>query len=118
MAKCEEGYLCDACGREVENITESDLYLRFVLGMVDPETLHTQKERHIRCNPSLAQFIVDDEFEPVHVESDFDKRRLDAGLVKSREVLVTRGWCRLQELSKCDLPIHDYPLQEFRAKWR
>ena len=27
MAKCEEGYLCDVCGGDVEAITESDLYL-------------------------------------------------------------------------------------------
>ena len=51
MAKCEEGYLCDICGGDVEEITESDLYLRFVIGLIDPETLHTTKERHIRCDP-------------------------------------------------------------------
>ncbi len=41
MAKCEEGYLCDVCGGDVEEITDSDLYLRFVIGLLDPETLHT-----------------------------------------------------------------------------
>ena len=65
MAKCEEGYLCDVCGGDVEDITDSDLYLRYVIGQVDPETLHTTRERHIRCNPVLAQFIVADDFEPV-----------------------------------------------------
>ena len=68
MAKCEEGYLCDVCGGDVAEITDSDLYLRFVIGDVDPETLHTLRERHIRCNPVLAQFIVDDDFAPVAVE--------------------------------------------------
>jgi hypothetical protein len=58
MAKCEEGYLCSVCGGDVEEITDSDLYLRFVIGLLDPETLHTTRERHIRCNPVLAQFIV------------------------------------------------------------
>ena len=29
MARCDQGYLCDVCGDEVENIRESDLYLRF-----------------------------------------------------------------------------------------
>ena len=53
MAKCDEGYLCGVCGDDVENITVSDLYLRFVIGMVDPETLHTQQERHLKCNLSL-----------------------------------------------------------------
>ena len=59
MAKCDEGYLCEVCGKDVANLTESDLYLRYVIGMLDPEVLHTSPERHIRCNPALAQFIVD-----------------------------------------------------------
>ena len=33
MAKCEEGYLCDVCGGDVEAITDSDLYLRYVVGL-------------------------------------------------------------------------------------
>ena len=39
MAKCEEGYLCDVCGQDVAEITDSDLYLRYVVGMLDPEVL-------------------------------------------------------------------------------
>ncbi len=115
MAKCEEGYLCDVCGGDVEAITDSDLYLRFVIGEVDPEVLHTSRERHIRCNPVLAQFITDEEFEPVAVEGPFDKRQLDATYVRQRELLVTRGWRRLKELSGLELPIIDYPLPEVRA---
>jgi hypothetical protein len=115
MAKCEEGYLCDVCGEDVEAITDSDLYLRFVIGMVDPETLHTTRERHIRCNPVLAQFIVDRDFKPVVVEGDFDKRKLDVAYVRERESLVTRGFRRLREVSHLSLPIIDYPLPEVRA---
>ena len=66
MALCEQGYLCEVCGGDVEGITDSDLYLRYVLGEVPPEKLHILRERHIRCNPALAQFIVDPAFEPVH----------------------------------------------------
>jgi hypothetical protein len=117
MAKCDEGYLCEVCGRDVGELVESDMYLRYVIGLLDPETLHTASERHIRCNPTLAQFIVDDDFEPVVVEGDFDKRRLDAGFVRERERLVTRGWRRLKELAPLDLPIIDYPLSEVRAAW-
>lgn len=113
--KCEEGYLCDVCGGDVEEITDSDLYLRYVLGMVDPETLHTTRERHIRCNPALAQFIVDDEFTPVVTEGPFDKRQLDPAFVHQRELLVTRGWRRLREVQGQDLPILEYPLPEVRA---
>ena len=116
MAKCEEGYLCDVCGGDVEAITDSDLYLRFVIGLLDPETLHTTRERHIRCNPVLAQFIVHQDFEPVTVEGEFDKRRLDVNYVRERESLVTRGYRRLGEVAHLDLPIIDYPLPEVRAK--
>ena len=115
MAKCEEGYLCDVCGKDVEDLTDSDLYLRYVIGLIDPETLHTTRERHISCNPALGQFIVDDDFPPLFVEGDFDKRRLDPAFVRERERLITRGWQRLKELSHLDLAIIDYPLPEVRA---
>ena len=112
MAKCDEGYRCDVCGGDVEEITDSDLYLRYVIGLVDPETLHTTPERHIGCNPSLAQFIVDPEFSPVSCDGDFDKRLLDRPFVAEREKLVTRGWRRLKELAGSNLPIQEYPLPE------
>ncbi len=115
MAKCEEGYLCDVCGGDVAEITDSDLYLRFVIGEVDPETLHTLHDRHIRCNPVLAQFIVDDDFAPVVVDGTFDKRLLDTAYVRERQSLVTRGWRRLKEVAGLELPILDYPLPEVRA---
>jgi hypothetical protein len=115
MAKCEEGYLCSVCGGDVEAIADSDLYLRFVIGQLDPETLHTTRERHIRCNPVLAQFIVDRDFAAVVVEGDFDKRRLDPVYVKNQETLVTRGYRRLREIAGLELPIIDYPLPEVRA---
>ena len=40
MAKCDQGYLCEVCGHDVENMTDSDLYLRYVIGQLDPEMLH------------------------------------------------------------------------------
>ncbi len=116
MAKCDEGYLCDVCGQDVAEITESDLYLRYVIGLLDPEVLHTTRERHIRCNPTLAQFIVDDDFPAVTAEGAFDKRQLDAAYVRQQETLVTRGFRRLKELAGLDLPILDYPLPEVRAE--
>jgi hypothetical protein len=115
MAKCEEGYLCDVCGADVAEITDSDLYLRYVIGMIDPEVLHTQRERHIRCNPALAQFIVDDDFPPVTIDGPFDKRQLDAVYVRERESLVTRGWRRLREVVGKESAIINYPLPEVRA---
>jgi len=116
MAKCDEGYRCDICGDDVESIIDSDLYLRYVVGMVEPERLHTARERHIRCNPALAQFIVDDDFEPVCVEGPFDKRQLDRAFVQARECLLTRGWRRLREVAGSELAIIAYPLPEVIAR--
>lgn len=110
MARCEQGYLCEVCGAEVEDITDSDLYLRYVLGEVEARYLMTAPERHLRCNPTVAQFIVAPEFEPVVVEGPFDKRLLDADEVARREALTTRAWRRLQEVRGLGLPISDYPL--------
>ena len=73
MAKCERGYLCEVCGQDVAEITESDLYLRYVLGEVPPEVLHRLPERHVRCNPVLAQFIADPSFAPVRCDGPFAK---------------------------------------------
>ena len=39
MAKCNLGYMCEVCGLEVPEITDSDLYLRFVLGEVRAQEL-------------------------------------------------------------------------------
>ena len=113
MAKCDEGYLCAVCGNDVENITDSDLYLRYVIGAIDPELLHAQPEKHIRCNPTLAQFIVADDFEAVVVEDDFAKSNLDPDHVREREDLVTRGWNRLKELKDLgEVSILEFPLPE------
>lgn len=111
MAKCNEGYRCSVCGRDVDDIVDSDLYLRFILGQVDAETLHTTAERHIRCNPALAQFIVDEAFQPaIELAGDFDKRALDPAHRHQQELRMTNAWRRLREVAKSDLPIHEYPL--------
>ncbi len=112
MAKCDEGYLCEVCGQDVATLADSDLYLRYIVGMLDPEVLHTTPECHIRCNPSLAQFIVADDFEPIVVEGPFDKRTLDESYVCEQETLLTRGWRRLGEVATGELPIVEYPLPE------
>jgi len=116
MARCEQGYLCEVCGEEVEDITGSDLYLRFVLGEIDARDLLTAPERHLRCNPTQAQFIVDDGFEPVSVEGPFDKANLDSEYVARQEDLITRAWRRLQEVRSLNIPICDYPLPEVLAR--
>jgi hypothetical protein len=113
MAACERGYICVACGREVEEIHESDLYLRYILGEVKPDQLDRLPERHIRCDPALAQFIVAEGFAPVLLEDGpFAKAGLDPGFVAEEERRVTRGYLRLRELSESDLTIWDYPLKD------
>ena len=120
MAKCDEGYRCEVCGNDVTSIVESDLYLRFVIGEVDPETLHTRPERHLRCNPVLAQFIDHDAFEPVIVRGDLSRDMLDPQFAKQRSDLVTRGYQRLLEIVSLegDRDVTAYPLIEAIQKYR
>jgi len=110
MAKCDEGYRCEVCGREVESITDSDLYLRYVLGEVPLEQLHRLPERHVCCNPGLAQFIVDAKFPPVRFEGPFSTSELDPSFVRDEEHRVTRGWRRLQAIPVLGLTVLEYPL--------
>ena len=117
MARCEQGYLCDVCGDEVEAITDSDLYLRYVMGEVSPLELPRLRERHIRCNPATAQYITDPGFEPVRCDGPFAREHLDAGYVAAQERLVTRAWRRLQEIPTLGIPIPEYPLPEVLAAW-
>ncbi|MSR54503.1 MAG: hypothetical protein EXS09_14620 [Gemmataceae bacterium] len=110
MAKCDEGYICDVCGQDVEAIVDSDLYLRYVLGDVQLDFLHRLRERHIRCNPALAQYIVDERFPPVSHPGDFDKANMDAEFVREEEERVTQGWRRLQAIPTLGLSVAEYPL--------
>ena len=107
--RCDEGYLCDVCKTDVESITDSDLYLRYILGEVPLEQLHLKPERHILCHAALAQYIVDARFEPMTCEGFFDKRQLDPAFVHEEEVRVTLGWRRLQRIPTAGVPILEYP---------
>src|SRR5579871_6720978 len=110
MAKCDEGYRCEVCGLDVEEIVDSDLYLRYVLGEVPLEVLHIQPERHICCNPALSQYIVDAAFVPAVCPGPFSKEELDPAFVRDEETRVTRGWRRLQAIPKLGLSVPEYPL--------
>ena len=118
--KCDEGYRCDVCGQDVTSIIDSDLYLRYVIGQLDPETLHTTAERHLRCNPVLAQFIDDPRFEPVVVDGPMAIENLDPDFVAERRDLVTRGFRRLHEINHWpgDRDLTRYPLPEAIATYR
>jgi hypothetical protein len=110
MARCDEGYLCEVCGRDVEVVTDSDLYLRYVLGEVPLELLHRLPERHIRCNPAVAQYITDAAFPPTDCDGPFAKAGFDAAFVAAEEARVTRGWRRLRAIPTLGLTVPEYPL--------
>jgi hypothetical protein len=114
MARCDQGYLCEVCGDEVEDITQSDLYLRYVIGELEARALLTAPERHIACHPFVAQFILDERFPAQTCEGPFHKGSLDDEERKRLEDLYTRGWQRLQEVRELGVPISEYPLEDCR----
>lgn len=122
MARCDQGYLCRVCGEEVEHITDSELYLRYVIGELDPETLHLTSECHLRCAPVLSQFIEDERFHPpIELNGPFAKAELDHVFVRSRVLLINRGYERLWDIQRerrKPLTVLEYPLPEFSHKWR
>ncbi|MEM9586598.1 MAG: hypothetical protein AAGA03_04900 [Planctomycetota bacterium] len=119
MAKCDEGYFCQVCGKDVSSITDSDLYLRYVIGELDPEVLHTTPERHLRCNPVLAQFIDDPAFQPVIVNGPMSRTELSADYVRARVELVTQGYQRLQQIQTNQITnLTEYPLPQAQSKYR
>ncbi len=108
--RCEQGYLCEVCGEEVADITDSSLYLRYVIGEVPARELMSHPERHLRCDLYLAQFIVAENFEPATMAGPFAKENLDPAEAERLTRLVSRGWQRLQEVRALGLPISEYPL--------
>ncbi len=116
MAGCERGYLCAVCGEDVEEITDSVLYLRYVLGEVAWDDLDRSPEAHIRCDPILAQFIVAEDFEPVTANGVFSKGALDPDFVCAEESRVTRGFLRLRAVAGTNVAIAEYPLSSAGAE--
>src|SRR5437867_6608690 len=107
MARCDQGYLCEVCSRDVEEITDSDLYLRYVLGEAPLYQLHQLRERHVRCNPALAQYIVDPEFPPACCDGPFAQVNFDPAYVAAEEARVTRGWRRSRAIPSRGLVIDE-----------
>lgn len=121
MAKCEEGYLCEVCGGDVEHLRDSALYLQFILGWIDPETLHTRRECHLLCAPALTQFIDDAKFAELEIpQGEFERSQLDAEFAAERAALVTRAYHRLCEIDAMrERPaVIEYLLPEFAQRWR
>ena len=115
MAKCDEGYLCDVCGQDVAELTDSDLYLRYIVGMLDPEVLHTTPERHIRCNPRSPSTSSPTTSSRSSSKARSTSARSTRATSREREALLTRGWRRLNEVVRLGVPIIEYPLPEVLA---
>lgn len=113
--KCDHGYVCTVCGRQVETLADSWLYVRFACGEVGAADLPASKDRHLRCAPELAQYVVDPAFAPlVDDRPETDKRRRDPEEVRARERLLTRAWRRLAGAEGKGWPIEEYVLPEVR----
>ncbi len=110
MARCDEGYCCQVCGSDVEAVTDSDLYLRYILGEVPLEALHLQPECHVRCNPALAQYIDGESWAMLACTGAFAKSNFDAAFVAEETSRVSRAWRRLQSLPTLGLSLPEYPL--------
>jgi hypothetical protein len=100
------------CHKEVSEIDESELYLRYVLREILWDELDRHPERHINCSPNLAQFIIAAGFVTPVVDGAFSKRALDPDFVRGEEARVTRGYQRLREISGSGRPIWDYPMAD------
>jgi len=111
MSHCDEGYNCDRCGEYVENVRESELYLRFVLGAVPLSELPLKHAPHLLCAPEFAQFIVDPAFPAVSCDDPaLAKENLPPEVRARQEQLFTRAWRRLQEVAEAGIPVDEYPL--------
>ncbi len=71
-----------------------------MLGEVDRSLLDRHPERHLACDPILAQFIETEGFETPFVDGPFGKSSLDPAFVADEESRVTRGYERLMELER------------------
>ncbi|MBI3268593.1 MAG: hypothetical protein HYZ53_06195 [Planctomycetes bacterium] len=113
--KCDHGYFCTVCGEQVETLEDSWLYLRFVLGEAEVRDLPSTKDRHVRCEPEYAQYVVDPEFAPVTDDRpETDKRRKPPEEAEAREKRVTRAWRHLRSVVGKGWPIEEYVLPEVR----
>lgn len=112
--RCDQGYLCRVCGLAVDNITESELYLRYVVGEVSLDTLDRARDCHLECNPALSQFIDDPRIcGDLVVPADLQKSTLDPSFVATRTAQLTRGYQRLWEIRSERhkyRSVADYPL--------
>ncbi|MEZ6139890.1 MAG: hypothetical protein R3B84_04885 [Zavarzinella sp.] len=106
--KCDEGYICDVCGSDVASILDSDLYLRYLLGEIELENLHLHQERHIRCNPAVAQYIVHTAFAPCTMTGPFAKDNFDAEFVAKETARITHAWLALQKIPQSGKAIPEY----------
>jgi len=115
LAKCDQGYLCEVCGEPVKSIVESSLYLRYVLGEVDLHELFGKPERHLQCDCELSGYISDERFQQTVAcaeAANGNGSTTNGTDFVERSARITRGWHRLREVVRSDIPITEYPLTD------
>ena len=70
MAHCNSGYFCRICGKYVDDVTVSALYLRYVLREASFEDLFSAPDSHIWCEPELSRFIIDPRYRTEVAEAE------------------------------------------------
>ena len=91
MAVCEQGYLCTVCGERRRGDHRLGPLSSLCAGRGRWDNLNRAPEKHIRCDPVLAQFIVSDQFPPVNVDGVFSKAGLDPEFVRPKGT-ADHGW--------------------------
>ncbi len=86
---------CDKCLLPV-NKKENLAQLYAEIGIVEALASLNSPNRHIRCSPSRAQYIVHKDFPPVvDNRPDFDKRRQKRADRIAQEKIYTNAWLAL-----------------------
>jgi hypothetical protein len=87
---------CDKCGRPVAYHEDATVLLAKVEGR--SELVLSFSARHIRCDPSRAQYIVDPKFKPPVIDPrpEHDKRNKDPMVVSFTESVFTTAWYEMQ----------------------
>ena len=117
MAKCEEGYLCEVCGQDVAEITESDLYLRYVIGLrrsrgAAHHAASGTSAATRRWRSSSSMTISRRSRSKAPSTSGCSIRPTSASRRRSSPAASAAS----RSSPRLDLPILDYPLPEVRAE--
>ena len=81
MAALRRSYLCEVCGQDVAVVTDSDLYLRYVLARCHWNACTASRSGTWAATRPPPSTFVDAAFSLVSVPGDFGKASLDPAFV-------------------------------------